>query len=124
MKKIDNIENVFASERQDILDVLLRLENALSWDDLDAELRTIYATEILYLRRVVKHLDYLLDCCKPWPTASPDVSDTDMARKLNDGLDWPEIMTIESINNLPSDERNYYDYIRHCSRRWRLDQQR
>lgn len=105
------------------MEVLLRIENALVWDDLDAGLRKTYAEEIPYRRRVVKHLDHLLNCCKHWPAAPPDVSGSDLARDLDDGLDWPETMIIEGIDDLSNDEQDYYDYIRRCSRRWRLDQQ-
>ena len=124
MKRIEHLQNVIAAERHDILAVLLRMENALTWEGLDSDLRKTYEEEILLGRRVVTHLGYLLDCCQRWhesDTTAPDVSGSELARDIDDGLDWPESMISESIDGLATNERDYWDYLRRCSRRRRLD---
>jgi hypothetical protein len=114
MTENGHLKNIISAERQDQLEILLRLENALSRDDLDADLRSTYIADIPYRRRCVKYLEFLLDCCNHWPTTLPDVSCADMAREMDDGLEWPECMLADN----PS---AFAEYICLCSRTWRIE---
>lgn len=112
--EMEHLKNLIAAEKADNMDILQRLENALTWNDLDAELREIYDADIPYRRRVVEHLDYLLGCCERWPVPAPEIHNSAMLRDLEDGLEWPEEILDKNLSAC-------VDFICRCSRRWRLN---
>lgn len=124
MQQLDSIKNIIESERGDLADILKRIENALTWPELRSDLRKSYEAECPYLRLVIGHLDYLINCCQRWQTSrtqAPKLSKDDLERDLNDGHDWPEEMFAEDLRReIPEEERRYLEYICRCSRRWRL----
>jgi hypothetical protein len=129
MKRFHHLEKIISAERKDNLDVLMQMENALSWDDLDSDLRKTYVEEIPYRRLVVQHLAFLLDCCKHWQCRQrtpPDVDANDLTRDLRDGLDWPEEFLREDMkkSHPPEEEWLFLDFLLRCSRRWRLNYKR
>ena len=124
MTKYDPLQNIIGSERQDNLEVLSRMENALEWDDLDSTLRETYVDDVPYRRLVVEHLTFLLECCETWQNSKPTptvIECEDVSGDIDDGLEWIEEMLRSDIAaGLSGEQLTYAEFICRSSRHWRV----
>jgi hypothetical protein len=124
MTEFDSLKNIIRSEIADNQGLLRRLENALTWFDLDSSLRQTYEADIPYRCHVIQHLEFVLDRCEEWKLtkpAPPVVEHHELLRDLDDGLEWLEdMLKAEMERGVTEEEQLRYDFIRRSSRHWRL----